>query len=304
MTDLQSRSIKEFNIPVPWGHIAVKAWGEKTEPHVFVVHGRMDNAGAFDQLIPLLPREFYYVCIDLPGHGRSSHFPPHLPIHSVDFLIAYRLILEHFRKNRVIFLGHSYGGQLAFLFSRLYPEKVEKIILIDIMRLHTVEVSGFKKYLTDRIEGQILLEKKMIERTQPTYTYEEARSRISLNRYNDTLTPEAADRLLKRCLEPADEGRYTFTMDQRMKRYMNPLHDLRFSMESLEHDPVVCPVLIILGNTQTVPPALYKGNMEGLKKLGNVSFEFMEGGHDAHNKNPEIMAPYICKFLSTEKGKL
>nr|CAH7753933.1 unnamed protein product [Callosobruchus chinensis] len=47
----------------------------------------MDNAGAFDNLIPLLPHKFRYVCIDLPGHGRSSHFPPHLPLHTLNFLL-------------------------------------------------------------------------------------------------------------------------------------------------------------------------------------------------------------------------
>lgn len=32
-----------------------------------MLHGWMDNAGTFDTLIPLLPKELSYLSIDLPG---------------------------------------------------------------------------------------------------------------------------------------------------------------------------------------------------------------------------------------------
>ncbi|GLV33094.1 uncharacterized protein CBL_10441 [Carabus blaptoides fortunei] len=72
--------IKEVKIPVPWGHIAVKTWGNERDPIILVVHGWVDNAGSFDTLIPLLPTSYYYYCMDLPGHGRSSHLESSLPL--------------------------------------------------------------------------------------------------------------------------------------------------------------------------------------------------------------------------------
>ncbi|KAG5892994.1 hypothetical protein JTB14_031845 [Gonioctena quinquepunctata] len=206
-----SCKIDEFEVPVPWGHIACKTWGDETDPPILVVHGRLDNAGAFDRLIPLLPRQFYYICVDLPGHGRSSHFPSPLPIHTLDFVMVYRLILEHFKKDRLIILGHSYGGQLALLFSRLYPEKVEKLVLLDCMILYPVEVDEFKSYVLKKIEGNINLQKKLATRHQPKYSYEEAKFRLSSNRYNDeSLDPEAAEGLLKRCLKQTGENKWQF----------------------------------------------------------------------------------------------
>lgn len=38
-----------------------------------MLHGWMDNAGTFDTLIPLLPKELSYLSIDLPGK-RKLHF--------------------------------------------------------------------------------------------------------------------------------------------------------------------------------------------------------------------------------------
>lgn len=61
--------VKEVKIQVPWGEIALKCWNLAELPAVLVVHGLCENAGSFDRLIPLLSRQFFYVVIDLPGHG-------------------------------------------------------------------------------------------------------------------------------------------------------------------------------------------------------------------------------------------
>lgn len=51
-----------------------------------MVHGWQDNAGSFDTLIPLLPSNFSYLAIDLPGHGLSSHSPIGAYYRYVDFV--------------------------------------------------------------------------------------------------------------------------------------------------------------------------------------------------------------------------
>ena len=43
------------------------------------LHGWLDNAGSFDTLAPQLVAEcprHALLCLDYPGHGRSSHLPP------------------------------------------------------------------------------------------------------------------------------------------------------------------------------------------------------------------------------------
>lgn len=52
-----------------------KWWGPKDKQPIIAIHGWQDNAGTFDPLIELLPKDLSILCIDLPGHGRSSHIP-------------------------------------------------------------------------------------------------------------------------------------------------------------------------------------------------------------------------------------
>lgn len=37
----------ELRIPMPWGHISAKAWGNPSKNPVLGLHGWMDNAGQF-----------------------------------------------------------------------------------------------------------------------------------------------------------------------------------------------------------------------------------------------------------------
>merc|ERR1719510_1131680 len=74
---MSSKSIvKEIQIPVPWGHIAGKEWGNSDGEPWIALHGWLDNCGSFDTLLPYFPKTQRIIAIDLPGHGFSSHFPP------------------------------------------------------------------------------------------------------------------------------------------------------------------------------------------------------------------------------------
>lgn len=50
-----------------------KWWGPTNKQPIVAIHGWQDNAGTFDNLAPLLPSNIAILCIDLPGHGLSSH---------------------------------------------------------------------------------------------------------------------------------------------------------------------------------------------------------------------------------------
>ena len=78
-------SVKEINVPTPWGQLATKCWNlpsddirdlkaSATSP-VVCLHGWQDNAGTWDKLIPLLDRDVPFICLDFCGHGKSSPRP-------------------------------------------------------------------------------------------------------------------------------------------------------------------------------------------------------------------------------------
>lgn len=137
----------------------------------------MDNAGSFDEIIPLLPK-YFYICIDLPGHGKSSQFPPHTPLYTLNNLMVYTLVMDYFKRDKYIIIGHSYGGQIGLLFTRLYPERVKKLIMLDAVNMLTIPTEYFGDFLVSRFRALSELEKKMKTKSTPQYTYQEALDKL------------------------------------------------------------------------------------------------------------------------------
>ncbi|XP_053440466.1 serine hydrolase-like protein 2 isoform X2 [Nycticebus coucang] len=123
--------LSELKLAVPWGHIAAKAWGSLQGTPVLCLHGWLDNANSFDRLIPLLPQDFHYVAIDFGGHGLSSHYSPGFPYYHQNFVSEVRRVAASMRWSRFSLMGHSFGGTVAGMFSCIFPEMVDKLILLD-----------------------------------------------------------------------------------------------------------------------------------------------------------------------------
>lgn len=81
---------------------AGKWWGSRDLQPIVTLHGRQDNAGSFDTLIPLLPDDVSVLCLDMPGHGLSSHYPTSQFYYVYwDGIILLRRIIKHFKWNKV-----------------------------------------------------------------------------------------------------------------------------------------------------------------------------------------------------------
>ncbi|NXL51201.1 SEHL2 protein, partial [Podilymbus podiceps] len=119
----------ELKFPVPWGHVAAKAWGTPEGHPVLCLHGWLDNANTFDKLIPLLPRDCYYVAMDFSGHGLSSHRPAGSPYHFLDYVSDVRRVAADIVQCSAFpFLSYCF---ISPQFSFLYPEMVDKLILLE-----------------------------------------------------------------------------------------------------------------------------------------------------------------------------
>ncbi|XP_066254111.1 serine hydrolase-like protein [Euwallacea similis] len=293
---------QEIDIEVPWGKIAAKLWGNQNDQPVLTVHGLMDNAGSFDSLIPLLPKCFY-ICIDLPGHGKSSHLPPFLPIHSDDYMITYTIVMQHFKKDKFIIMAHSYGAQIAILYAQIYPEKVEKLIMLDSTYFITRPVKYFKDDLEYTYDFLLKLHTKQKKLKPPAYTYEEGVKKIMMQR-PFPLTEQAARTLAKRALVPIEDDKYTFSIDQRLKAVMNSRNDINYAIKTLKSFPVMCPVLIIFAKDNYMQRYLMQSMITFYKRQKNFTMKMIPGNHDVHLDKPELVAPLVTKFLNEQKSKL
>ncbi|KAK1341680.1 hypothetical protein QTO34_018097 [Cnephaeus nilssonii] len=173
-TELMAPSdlFSELKMVVPWGHIAAKAWGSQKGSPVLCLHGWLDNANSFDRLIPLLPRDFYYVAMDFGGHGLSSHYSPGLPYHYQNFVGEIRRVSAALKWDRFSIMGHSFGeytrldrlgscgGTVGGMFACMFPEMVDKLILLDSspFALDSNELENLLTYKRKGLEHTLLLE--------------------------------------------------------------------------------------------------------------------------------------------------
>lgn len=160
--------VDELEFEVPYGKLAAKTWHEETEEskRVLMLHGWMDNAGSFDTIVPHLKHKdgLYIVAIDLPGHGKSSQYPPGSSYSDLNIIMELRRCLiemqwvEPLNKKGNIngasnsigrshkpftIMGHSLGGGLAVFYASLFPNDVDQLVLIDFIKAKTYPLDAF-----------------------------------------------------------------------------------------------------------------------------------------------------------------
>ena len=100
-------------------------WGEEGMPALVCLHGVTSHGRHFAKLAERLAGRFHVIAFDLRGHGGSSWDPPwNLEQHVAD-------VLEAAPDDRCAWLGHSFGGRVAYEAAAAAPERVERLVLLD-----------------------------------------------------------------------------------------------------------------------------------------------------------------------------
>ena len=98
---------------------------------IIILHGflgSLDNWITFSKKIS--ENNFEVHLLDQRNHGKSFHSNEFNYELMVKDLHEY---MSKFNINRVSIIGHSMGGKTAMLFSLIYPDLVEKLIVVDIL---------------------------------------------------------------------------------------------------------------------------------------------------------------------------
>lgn len=271
-----------------------KLWGKASGQPVLILHGLLDNCGAFDRLISMLVGDYHILAIDLPGHGLSSHFPAGLPVDFLSFVVAVKFVIDEIKWRTFIFIGHSLGGLIAIHFSSCFPVLVEKLIVIDsIAPRPFIDDNDLLFPIRMWITNFMNLEERLQKRIQPVYPYEEALKKL-VNR-ESRLTNEAATILTKRSLEKTEDG-FVFRMDQRLKMNLFPSVCTATIVDALEH--LRFPVLFIYSTERyELYKNLFKNIYAVISKKPNFQVLVVDGNHEVPQNAPERIAKLIDGFL-------
>ncbi|CAH2048443.1 unnamed protein product, partial [Iphiclides podalirius] len=293
-------TVEEVEIPVPWGHVAGRWWGPRDQQPLIAIHGWQDNAGTWDNLIPLLPPATSVLCIDLPGHGLSSHYPTGMLYYIFwDGIAHLRRIVKHYGWSKISLMGHSLGGALSFMYAASFPDDVERIICIDIaspaVRVPENMVKSTGWSIDKVLEYETLSEDKV-----PCYDYEEMID-IVVDAYKGSVSRENCKVLMRRGMAPTaahmKKKGYHFKRDPRLKVAGLAMMSLETALAYAAK--VKCKVL----NIRAIPGQnwerldYYEAVVEKLKQTTDVRYVEVEGTHHVQLNAPENIIDIVEEFL-------
>lgn len=277
-------SIKDLYFDLPTGKIAVQQFGNGATP-IIALHGWLDNSGSFCHLAPLLGDATVF-SVDLPGHGLSYHHAPNQPLHATDALFDLMHLLNALDFSSYVLLGHSMGGALAAFFTAAFPDRVSKLICLDVMGPLAEKPEDAPLRLAQSVEKYCVLPHKNLPLYPSIDAAQKRRSEFSNIEY-DALTP-----MILRGTKVTPSG-ITWRTDPRLTWP----ESYRYSESHIEAilRKIKCPTLFI-GALQSnfFEHSLLK---KRLNFLSNATAVWVEGGHHVHLEHPERVAPHLRDFL-------
>lgn len=132
---------------------------------IIILHGLLGSLDNWQIIAKILSEKHQVYSIDQRNHGRS----PHSDILNYEVL-AYDLgdFIHQHQLNNIILMGHSMGGKVAMFYALLYPEKLSKLIVVDIapknytggheLILETMKSVDFKSTTSRKIVEDFLIQ--------------------------------------------------------------------------------------------------------------------------------------------------
>ena len=105
-------------------------WGDSGKPVLICLHGNTGQAGTWNFLAQVAAGKYHVVGLDQRGHGESQWAPDGYDRDSyVSDLAAF---VDHLGAEKVTLVGLSLGGGVSMGYASAYPNRVEKLVLVDI----------------------------------------------------------------------------------------------------------------------------------------------------------------------------
>jgi pimeloyl-ACP methyl ester carboxylesterase len=98
-------------------------------PLVLLIHGMAGSATTWKHVMPALSEHFAVLAPDLLGHGESEKTKGDYSLGAMASTLRDLVVALGYKRTTVV--GQSYGGGIAMQFAYQYPERCERLVLVD-----------------------------------------------------------------------------------------------------------------------------------------------------------------------------
>ncbi|WP_246838857.1 alpha/beta fold hydrolase [Leptospira yasudae] len=263
------------------GNVNLHFRDEGKGPAVILLHGVCASLHTWDDWVASLKGKYRIIRIDLPGHGLTS-INGDLAV--LDPMEGVKL-LEEFRKRlgleKFHLVGNSMGGYISWNYSLSYPNRVEKMVLID--------AAGYPQPLPELIAfGSHPLVQPVAKLSTPSFLV----SRGIRQAYGDPskLKEEVEDRYVDLSMREGNREAIAKIFQIAREKFTNEEISARIK-------DVQTPTLVMWGTEDHWLKYEYFPNWK--RDLKNAKFAVYEGaGHIPMEEIPDRTAKDLDSFLS------
>lgn len=278
---LESRTMEplERNITLGGLRFHYLDWGRAEAPALILLHGFTGHARTWDHVAALLADRFRVLALDQRGHGDSAWAT------DGDYRIASMAgDLDAFTAAlcpaRFTLVGQSMGGRVAIAYAGAHPDRVERLILVDIGPEIAPEGLARISTTVSRVPEEVPSEEdayRLIRAAAPRYSEPLLRHRI---RHGFRRLPN---------------GRLGWKYDKALREQARAgTRDIPDLWPDLSR--ITCPTLIVRGaESDVLSPQIAKRMLETLPNGRLV--EIADAGHTVPGDQPDAFLAVIRTFL-------
>lgn len=265
-------------------------WGNESAPTLIFVHGMHDHAHSWDWTARALCQDWHVVAVDLRGHGDSA-WSPDGAYHNAYYLLDFAALMETLNLKSAAIVAHSLGGNPSARYAALYPQRVDKLVLVDAMGpsaaiIETWDKQGVVNRSRDWLEKRRETQQKTPRRFA---TIDDAVARMA--NANKHLSPEQAHHLALHGVRQNADG-YSWKFDPLVGNFQPE----DFSIHLAEYwQEITAPTLLCWGpESWTTDPAT-DGRAAYFRNHQTNTFE--NAGHWLHHDQLDAFVAALQNFL-------
>ncbi len=256
------------------------------DKNLIIIHGLYGSSDNWVTIAKLLMDHFHVYLVDQRNHGQSPHNS------QMDYASMAQDInefMDHHNLKPASVMGHSMGGKTAMTFALLHPERVDKLLILDIAPKSYGSFSNYAKITNDH--------RNIVDALLSIHPEEyNSRSEIDKALKEDIPNNMVRSFLLKNIARNEDKSLYwklnitsiSENLDQIMDGFSDPIPDT--------HYPENKEVFLIRGGDS---PYVQEEDMQHVRSyFPSAQFTSIpNAGHWLHAEQPEYFIKTVKYFL-------
>ena len=259
-------------------------WGNAHQPPIVLLHGIRLHAHCWDDFARRFCGDFHILALDARGHGDSSWGEAggyHLHAYYEDLCAV-----MHARELApAILIGHSLGARTSMLYAHLHPERVAKLILVDMGAGLPGPIAG-----------------KDFSRITETPPPRDFGSHEEANSYLAAILKQAPREMIaesvKFGIRQREDGRYVWKYDPQLGAAPQPTSGKREWDLWEAVKTISCPTLLLRGQHSKVVTPEIAARMSA-EMTDCRQEEIADAGHALFTDQPAAFANSVWAFLDS-----